>query len=53
MDDLKTKARYLRKNLTEQERKLWNIIRNKDFYYSEVVMSKEDFEEYKKWINEY
>ena len=32
MDDLKTKARYLRKNLTEQERKLWNIIRNKQFY---------------------
>ncbi len=32
MDDLQTKARYLRKNLTEQERKLWNIIRNKQFY---------------------
>lgn len=31
---------------------IWKIIRNKDFYYSEVIMSKEDFEEYKNWINE-
>ncbi len=32
MDDYKTKARELRKNLTQQERKLWNIIKNKQFY---------------------
>ena len=34
-------------------KKIWNIIRNKDFYYSEIIMSKEDFEEYKAWINEH
>ena len=39
--------------LSKKLKKIWNIIRNKDFYYSEVVMSKEDFEEYKKWINEH
>ena len=32
MDDLNLKARDLRKNMTPQERKLWNIIRNKHFY---------------------
>ena len=34
-------------------KKIWNIIRNKDFYYSDIILSKEDFEEYKKWINEH
>jgi len=32
MDDLKQKARFLRNNMTEQEQKLWNIIRNRQFY---------------------
>lgn len=31
MDDIKQKARTLRKNLTNQERKLWNILRKKQF----------------------
>ena len=39
--------------LLDKLKKIWNIIRNKDFYYSEVVMNKEDFEDYKKWINEH
>ena len=34
-------------------KKIWDIIRNKDFYYSDIILSKEDFEEYKKWINEH
>jgi hypothetical protein len=37
----------------EKIKKIWSIIRNKDFYYSDIIMSKEDFEEYKKWINEH
>ena len=37
----------------EKLKKIWEIIRNKDFYYSEIIMSKEDFEKYKKWINEH
>ena len=32
-------------------KKLWAIIRNKDFYYSDVVMTKDDFEEFKEYIN--
>lgn len=39
--------------LLDKLKKIWRIIRNKDFYYSEIVMSKEDFEDYKKWINEH
>ncbi len=32
MDSLKQNARFLRKNMTPQERKLWQIIRNRQFY---------------------
>ena len=32
MNNLKQKARYLRKNMTDQERKLWFILRNRQFY---------------------
>ena len=32
MDKLNLNARYLRKNMTDQERKLWNILRNRQFY---------------------
>lgn len=34
--------------LLDKVRKIWAIVRNKDFYYSDIVMSKEDFEDYKK-----
>ena len=32
MNDLNIKARELRKNMTSQERKLWNILKNRQFY---------------------
>ena len=32
MTNLKQNARYLRKNMTPQERKLWNILRNRQFH---------------------
>ena len=31
--------------------KIWAIIRNKDFYYSDIVMTKDDFEEFKEYIS--
>ena len=34
-------------------KKIWAIIRNKDYYYSDVVMSKEDFEQFKSWVNQF
>lgn len=37
--------------LSEKLKKIWAIIRNKDFYYSEVVMTKDDFDEFKEYIN--
>jgi hypothetical protein len=32
-------------------KRIWAIIRNKDFYYSDIVMSREDFETFKEYIN--
>lgn len=32
-------------------KKIWAIIRNKDFHYSEIVMSVEDFKQLKEYIN--
>jgi len=32
-------------------RKIWAIIRNKDFYYSDVTMSKSDFMKFREMIN--
>lgn len=34
-------------------RKIWAIIRNKDYYYSDVLMSREDFEKFKEYINQF
>lgn len=34
-------------------KKIWAIIRNKDFYYSEVVMDKKEFEVFKEYINQF
>ena len=35
----------------EKLKKIWAIIRNKDFYYSDIVLTKEDFKEFKKWVD--
>lgn len=34
-------------------KKIWRIIRNKDHHYSEIIMTKDDFEKYKEFINQY
>ena len=34
-------------------KKIWTIIKNKDYYYSDVLMSREDFERYKEYINQF
>lgn len=34
-------------------KKIWSIIRNKDYYYSDVLMSKEDFQKYKEYVNQF
>ena len=35
----------------EKLKKIWAIIRNKDFYYSDIVLTKDDFNEFKEWVN--
>ena len=32
-------------------KKIWAIIRNKDYYYSDISMTKNEFEEFRKYIN--
>lgn len=34
-------------------KKIWAIIRNKNYYYSDVLMSREDFQKYKEYINQF
>ena len=34
-------------------KKIWAIIRNKDYYYSDVLMSCEDFKRFKEYINQF
>ena len=34
-------------------KKIWAIIRNKDYYYSDVLMSRKDFQKYKEYINQF
>ena len=34
-------------------RKIWAIIRNRDYFYSDVVMNYEDFQKYKEYINQF
>lgn len=34
-------------------KKIWAIIMNKDYYYSDVLMSREDFQKYKEYINQF
>lgn len=32
-------------------KKIWSIVANKDFYYSDIIMTKDEFEEFKEYIN--
>ena len=34
-------------------KKIWFILRGKDYCYSDTVMSKKDFEEFKRYINQF
>lgn len=38
-------------SFVQKLKKIWAIIWNKDFYYSDVVMSKEEFKQFREWIN--
>ena len=39
------------RTLRKKWEKIWAIIRNKDFYYSDVLMTKNEFEEFREYIN--
>jgi len=39
--------------LREKIKKIWAIIRNKDFYYSDIIMTRADFQEFKAFVNQF
>lgn len=34
-------------------KKIWAVIRNKDYYYSEICLSKEEFTKFRDWLNKF
>ena len=34
-------------------KKIWSIIRNNDYFYSDILMSRDDFQKYKEYINQF
>lgn len=34
-------------------KKIWYILRGKDYYYSELIMNKKEFEQFKEFINQF
>lgn len=41
------------RTIREKIRKIWRIIRNKDYCYSEICLSKEEFGIFKQYINQF
>lgn len=37
--------------IRDKFKRIWAIIRNKDYYYSDIVMDKEEWEQFKEFIN--
>ena len=37
--------------ISKKLKKIWAIIRNKDIYYSDIILTKEDFEVFKEYID--
>lgn len=42
-----------RRVIGKKLKKIWAIIRNKDFYYSDILMTPSDWEEFRTFINEH
>lgn len=47
----KDQYQTIRYMLYQKIKKIWAIIRNKDFYYSEICMTRKDFETFREYIN--
>ena len=48
----KDQYQTIRYVLLQKIKKIWAIIRNKDYYYSEICMTRKDFELFREYINE-
>ena len=38
------------KVISKKMKKIWAIIRNKDYYYSEIIMTKEEFNDFRRYL---
>lgn len=36
----------------EKIKKIWAIVRNKDYFYSDIRMTKDEFAEFRTWVNQ-
>ena len=41
------------RRFADKVKRIWGVIRNKDYCYGEVVLTKEDFRAFKKYINQF
>lgn len=48
----KDQYQTIRDVLWQKMKKIWAIIRNKDYYYSEILMTRKDFEIVREYIND-
>lgn len=48
----KDQYQTIRYVLWKKIKKIWAIIRKKDYYYSEICMTRKDFELFREYINE-
>ena len=37
--------------IKDKFKRIWNILRNKDIYYSDIMMTKDDFMQFKEFVN--
>lgn len=42
----------IRGTIRRKLKRIWAIIRNKDYHYSDILMTKEEFDTFKQYINE-
>lgn len=49
----KDQYQTIRAVLWNKMKKIWAVIRNKDYYYSEICMTRKDFETFREYINEF
>lgn len=48
-----SKQKTLRYRFADKVKRIWKVLRNKDYCYAEQVLTKEDFKTFKEYINQF